>query len=311
MLLLPLLATLALLGQTPASTEAPISVVIAPPEAPGVPSAIVSFAEEHVYEQLKTQGLTVVSAAELSQTLPAAERKTVFGCSRQDASCRITLGEAAQADVVMLVELVQFLSGYRVALKAYTTRDGELLADYFVPGVRDDQLLDAFTLATEKVLPVVRRTLRPQSVVPGPTNPTNPTTLPPRTTPQTPQVTLPLTPVPEVKVTRSAAPGWAWVPAAGGAVLLGVGGYFYWQASKADASLRKDTLDRDKATALANSGQRSQQISAVAAGVGAAGVVTTGLIYLLSGRTEVAPGVRTAAMLTPSGAMVGVVGTLP
>ena len=43
-----------------------LTVLIAPPEAAGVPSHIVSFAQEHVYEQLKSQGLQVVRASELS-----------------------------------------------------------------------------------------------------------------------------------------------------------------------------------------------------------------------------------------------------
>ncbi|MFY0526159.1 hypothetical protein ACN28I_24435 [Archangium gephyra] len=160
---LSLLATLVVLGQAPATSEAPLTVLIAPPEAAGVPSHIVSFAQEHVYEQLKTQGLQVVRASELSQRLPPAQRKTVLGCNRLEAACRITMGEAAQADAVVIAELVQFLSGYRVGLKAYATRDGEQLSEHYVPGVREDQLLDALTQASEKVVPPVRRALRPSS----------------------------------------------------------------------------------------------------------------------------------------------------
>ncbi|HYO55771.1 hypothetical protein [Archangium sp.] len=295
---LSLLATLAVLGQAPATSEAPLTVLIAPPEAAGVPSHIVSFAQEHVYEQLKTQGLQVVRASELSQRLPPAQRKTVLGCNRLEAACRITLGEAAQADVVMITELVQFLSGYRVGLKAYATRDGEQLAEHYVPGVREDQLLDALTQASDKVVPPVRQALRPSSV---PVVEAPPPLLPP------------VPPKPEVTASRSGAPGWAWLPAAGGAVLLGVGTVFYVQASN-DYKALKDlrVTDPEDGARLRDSGKRSQLLSQVAYGVGAAGVVTTGLIYLLSGKDKGAPmQVRPTVSVGNGGGMLGVAGTLP
>jgi hypothetical protein len=299
---LPLLATLVVLGQAPASAEATLTVLIAPPEAAGVPSHIVSFAQEHVYEQLKTDGLQVIRASELSQRLPPAQRKSVLGCNRLEAACRITLGEAAEADAVMIAELVQFLSGYRVGLKAYATRDGELLAEYYVPGVREDQLLDALTQASEKVVPQVRQALRPHltPVVQTPTR---------TETPVKPVVAEPV-----VTARRSSAPGWAWVPAAGGAALLGVGTFFYVQAGKDFQALTDPTLsDRNLGLKLRESGKRSQMLSGVAGAVGAAGVVTSGLIYLLSGKEE--PGnpmqVRPTASVGNGGGSVGLMGTLP
>jgi len=300
---LSLLATLVVLGQAPATSEAPLTVLIAPPEAAGVPSHIVSFAQEHVYEQLKTQGLQVVRASELSQRLPPAQRKTVLGCNRLEAACRITMGEAAQADVVMIAELVQFLSGYRVGLKAYATRDGEQLSEHYVPGVREDQLLDALTQASEKVVPPVRRALRPSS---EPLVEVQPQPLP----------TLPVQPVPvkpEVTASRSNAPGWAWMPAAGGAVLLGVGTVFYVQASNDYAALKaKRVSGPEDGARLRASGEQSQWLSRASFAVGAAGVVTTGLIYLLSGKDPGTPSpVRPTASVGNGGGMVGVAGTLP
>lgn len=298
---LTLLATLAVLGQAPASSEAPLTVLIAPPEAAGVPSHIVSFAQEHVYEQLKTHGLQVVRASELSQELPPAERKTVLGCNRLEPACRITLGEAAEADVVLISELVQFLSGYRVGLKAYATRDGELLAEHYVPGVREDQLLDALTRACDKVVPPVRQALRPSGtpVVQTPTQ-------------TTPPPLQPVRPGSEVTATRSGAPGWAWMPGAGGAVLLGVGTYFLVQAGNDYRALKNlDIKDADEGAQRLKSGKNAQLLSRGAYALGAAGVVTTGLIYLLSSKDEGAPKVRPTASVGPGGGMVGVAGTLP
>ncbi|PTL81485.1 hypothetical protein [Vitiosangium sp. GDMCC 1.1324] len=298
---LTLLATLVVLGQAPASSEAPLTVLIAPPEAAGVPSHIVSFAQEHVSEQLKTQGFQVVRASDLSQQLPPAQRKTVLGCNRLEAACRITMGEAAQADVVLITELVQFLSGYRVGLKAYATRDGELLSEHYVPGVHEDQLLDALTESSEKVVTQVRQALRPVAapVVQAP--------------PPTKQPVQPLQPTrPEVTATRSGAPGLAWVPAAGGAVLLGVGTYFYLQAGADYRKLKEmNVTGPEDGAALVQSGKRSQLLSQGAFALGAAGVVTTGLIYLLSGKGEGEQKVRPTASVLNGGGVVGVAGTLP
>ncbi|OJT25323.1 hypothetical protein BO221_11910 [Archangium sp. Cb G35] len=300
---LSLLATLVVLGQTPTTSEAPLTVLIAPPEAAGVPSHIVSFAQEHVYEQLKTQGLQVVRASELSQRLPPAQRKTVLGCNRLEAACRITLGEAAQADVVMIAELVQFLSGYRVGLKAYATRDGEQLSEHYVPGVREDQLLDALTQSSDKVVPPVRRALRPslEPIVEAPVQPTTATPLQP----------VPVKP--EVTASRSGAPGWAWLPAAGGAVLLGAGTLFFMQAGNDYKALQaRQFTDPSEGERLRDSGARAQWLSRGSFAVGAVGVVTTGLIYLLSGKNEGSPSqVRPTASVGNGGGMVGVAGTLP
>lgn len=308
---LSLLATLVVLGQAPASSEAPLTVLIAPPEAAGVPSHIVSFAQEHLYEQLKTQGLQVVRTSELSQRLPPAQRKKVLGCNRLEPACRVRLGKAAQADVVMIAELVQFLSGYRVGLKAYATRDGELLAEHYVPGVREDQLLDALTQASEKVLPPVRQTLRPSPapVVQAPPPPVKD----PVTAPVKDPVTAPVQPRPELTASHSGTPGWAWMPAAGGAVLLGVGTYFLVQADKDFHTLKDMKIDGPEDGArLRDSGKRSQLLSQGAYALGAAGVVTTGLVYLLSGKDKGEPvPVRPTASVGNGGGMVGVAGTLP
>ena len=301
---LPFLATLLVLGQGPATSEAPLTLLIAPPDAAGVPSHIVSFAQEHVNEQLRTQGLLVVRASELSQRLPPTQRKAVLGCNRAEAACRITLGQAAEADAVLIVELVQFLSGYRVGLKAYATRDGELLAEHYVPGVREDQLLDALTQASERVVPKVRQALRPTSSTPLAQTPP-----PPQDTPLEPV----RPPPPPKKVRRSNAPGWAWMPAAGGAVLLGVGTAFYLDAGNNYRQLTDETLaDKQKGVDLLAAGTRSQNLSRAAYALGAAGVVTTGLVYLLSGTREEDPvQVRPTASVGTQGGMIGLVGTLP
>ncbi|OJH36135.1 hypothetical protein [Cystobacter ferrugineus] len=302
---LSLLTTLVVLGQAPATipSASPLTVLIAPPDAAGVPSHIVSFAQEHVYEQLKTEGLQVIRASELSQGLPPAQRKAVLGCNRLEAACRITLGEAAVADVVMIAELVQFLSGYRVGLKAYATRDGELLAEYYVPGVHEDQLLDAFTEASNKVLPPVLRALRPSQEPVAQTPAVTPTPVPGATGPLTPGVAT----------VRQGTPEWAWMPAAGGAVMLGLGTFFTIQAGNNHYRLTNTKFDNAMdARSERDAGIRNQALGTTAFVLGAAGVATTGALYLLKGKSplDYLP-VRPTASVGPSGGSVGLVGTLP
>lgn len=288
---LPLLTTLVLLGQAPASSEVPLSVLIAPPDAAGVPSHIVSFSQEHVYEQLKLHGLRVVRTAELARRLPPSQRKRVLGCNRLEPACRMSLGEAAQVEAVVVVELAQFRSGYRVALKSYAASDGAPLAEQSLPGVREELLLDTLTEASEKLVPQVRQALRP----------------PP------PLVQAPDTPLePEAPAAppalSSGPPGWAWVPAAGGAALLGAGTYFLVQAHRDFTTLQgQGPVD---GYTVAESGKRAQNLSRAAFALGAAGLVTSGLIYLLADEAPSAE-VRPTATVGPEGAMVGVTGTLP
>jgi hypothetical protein len=308
---LPLLATLALLSQTPGSTGSPLSVLIAPPEAAGVPSHIVSFAQEHLYEEFKADGFQVVRSSELAQGLPPAQRKQVLGCNRLEAACRVMLGEAAVTDVVMIAELVQFLSGYRVGLKAYDTRDGALIAEHYVPGVPEDQLLDAFTQASDKVLPAVVHKLRPESARPTTQKPAV-TTAPPSVSGKPGDAPVVVPPGgPTVAEQRKGGAGWAWVPAAGGVVLAGVGTYFFVQAGKDYTALKNDQFTDGQAAAnLRDAGQRKQWLSAGAFALGAVGVVTTGILYLSSSGDKGA-GLHPTAALGKTGGMVGVVGTLP
>ncbi|HEX8441825.1 MAG TPA: hypothetical protein VF697_42480, partial [Archangium sp.] len=112
---------------------------------------------------------------------------------------------------------------------------------------------------------------------------------------------------------RSSAPGWAWAPAAGGAVLLGVGTLFYVQAGKDFRALTDPTLqDRNLGLKLRESGKRSQMLSGAAGALGAAGVVTSGLIYLLADKDKGDPvQVRPTASVGNGGGSVGLMGTLP
>jgi hypothetical protein len=281
-------------------------VLFAPPEAAGVPSHIVSFAQAHVYEQLKQQGLRVVSTTELSQRLPASQRKTILGCNRSQAWCLSLLGEVANTEVVLTLELVQFVSGYRVGLKAFKTRDGSKVAEQFRSGVKETEILDALTDVGKQVVDQTLQQLRPAPSAPVVEAPRKPEK---DTKDQKGGQETKDTPTAEASA-RGGAPGWAWVPAAGGAVLAGAGTYFILEAGKAHRQLTGPGGQGSvpNGPQLVENGKRLQTLSAFSYAAGAAGVLTTGLIYLLADKKA---DVQPTVSVGPGGARVGVAGTLP
>ncbi|WP_224248588.1 hypothetical protein [Hyalangium gracile] len=326
-MLTPLLLTLVVLQQAPASPPAPIPVLIAPPDTAGVPGHVVEFAQEHVADQARAKGLTVIRMKDFIRKVPAARRRTLLRCKRTDLKCLTALGQAARSEVVLVAELLQRMDGYRVGTKVYKTQDGGLVAEHLIPGVREDGMLDALTQSLDVVVPAVMRELRPGSLPPLETKPPEvkpPEVKPPETPtetkpPETPTETKPteVKPPPLVekppearKEPEPSGRRWAWAPAAGGVVFAGAGTYFYLQAKDDYDTLTTQggngqLLDGSK---LASDGKRNQLLSRVSFGLAAAGIVTSAVLYLLP--AEKAP-VSPTVSVGPGGGMVGVVGTLP
>ncbi|XXF78857.1 hypothetical protein P2318_03595 [Myxococcaceae bacterium GXIMD 01537] len=315
-MLTPLLTVLVLLAQAPApaSPDAPLSVLIAPPDAAGVPSHLVEFSQEHVSEQLKSRGLKVVRTQDALKKFPVTRRRRLLKCIQTERRCLQSLGEASKTEVVLVAELTQMVGDYRVGTKVYTVKEGALVAEHLVPGVREDGMLDALTEALDKVVPQVRRTLRPGSEPEPQPEPVKPpvTQVQPEVKPvdKGPIVTPPPAEVHEPA--RSAGlRRWAWAPAAGGAVFAGVGTYFWLDAKKQHERLvgQGAPLSAEEAKTAADRGRSSQNLSRIALGVGAAGLVTGAVFYLFPGDEKAA--VRPTAALGPGGGMIGVAGTLP
>ncbi len=310
-----------MLNQAPAAPGEPITALIAPPDTAGVPAHVVEFAQEHVAEQARSKGLTIIRMKDFIRMLPASKRRALLKCKRTELRCLTALGDAAKSEVVLVAELLQRKDGYRVGTKIYKTEDGGLMAEHLIPGVREDGMLDAITQSLDVVVPQVIKQLRPsaeppptevkpppEQTQPPPPEPTQPP--PPEPTQPKPE---PLQPKPEPlqpKPEPSKRP-WAWAPAAGGAVFAGVGTLFYLQAKDKHNALstggsQETPLDGDK---LASEGRRAQNLSRVAFGLGAAGVVTSVVLYLLP--TKETLQVTPSVTVGPGGGMVGLAGTLP
>lgn len=321
-MLIPFLAALTLVvAQAPAppSSAKPVTVLLAPTDvARGTPRYLVGLAQEHVAEQLKARGLEVVRVEDVTRTLPRKQRAAMTLCKRTQPACIASLGVAAKTDVVMVTEVVPYLSGFKAGVRVYTARDGAPLTEHSVPEVKKNQVMDALTQSLNEVVPITLRVLRPEPVAPPPVTPPvaqqTPNVTPEEKQPVpgpdlTPGVQPPsqmdLTDTP--KVETSGRRKWAWVPAAGGVVLAGAGTVFFVQSRGKLRDLNTHTYpDLKDAQDVRDSGKRSQTLGVVGMGVGAAAIAAGALMYFLPVKqTNVQPTVT----LTPQGGGLSFAGT--
>ena len=320
-MLIPFLAALTLVvAQAPAppSSAKPVTVLLAPTDVTrGTPRYLVGTAQEHVAEQLKARGLEVIRVEDVTRTLPKKKRTAMMRCNRTQPSCIASLGVAAKTDVVMVTEIGPYLNAYKAGVRVYTAQDGAPLVEQSVPGVSEDQVLDALNKSLDVVVPRTLRVLRPEPVAPPPVTPPvaqqTPNVTPgvkqpvpgPDLTPGVqPPTELGLTDTPKVET-----PGrrkWAWVPAAGGVVLAGVGTVFFVQSRSKYNELTEGTGPLPNGQDVKSSGKRSQTIGVVGIGVGAAAIAAGALMYFLPVKqTNVQPTVT----LTPRGGGLSLAGT--
>ncbi len=96
-----LLVTLTLAAQAPAApSQAPITVLVAPPDAAGAPPHVIEFAQEHVAEQLKSRGVKVVRVEDVTRSLSSSRRRALLRCNRTEPACLRSLGAVGKAEVV-------------------------------------------------------------------------------------------------------------------------------------------------------------------------------------------------------------------
>ncbi|WP_375743025.1 hypothetical protein NR800_31350 [Corallococcus interemptor] len=324
-MLIPFLAALTLVvaqAPAPASSAKPVTVLLAPTDATrGTPRYLIGIAQEHVAEQLKARGLEVIRVEDVTRTLPKKQRTAMMRCKRTQPACIASLGAAAKTDVVMVTEVLPYLNGYKAGVRVYTAQDGAPLTEHSVPEVKKDQVMDALTRSLDEVVPITLRVLRPEPVAPPPVTPP--------VAQQTPHVTPGVKqPVPGPDLTPSVQPPtalgvtgdgskvetpgrrkWAWVPAAGGVVLAGVGTVLYVQSRGKLSDLNTNEYpDLQDAEKVRDSGKRSQTLGVAGIGVGAAAIAAGALMYFLPVKqTNVQPSVT----LTPQGGGLSFAGTWP
>ena len=219
----------------------------APAPAPQAPQPAIAL---HV-PALEAAGVPAHVVEFCQEHLYGELQRQGFTVLRADASS----AERARARAVVVGELVLFPSGFRVTARARAADDGQVLAEHVTQNVPEQRLLDALTEAVNALAPQLRARLAPAPV--------------PLATPA---------PRPERPLRK-----WAWIPAAGGAVLLGTGTAFLFQARAKQRELEGPQGGGEPVdgAAVASAGERAQTLSRVSYGLGGALVAAGAALYFL------------------------------
>jgi len=205
-----------------------------------------------------------------------------FAVTRADASEESL--RSASAPAMVVGELVLFPAGFRVTTRVRSAADGKLLAEHVSESVPEQRLLDALTEGVEALAPRLHAQLAPVAPVAA-------------------------APAPARPLRR-----WAWAPAAGGTVLLGLGTVFLLQARSRQRELEgartpgAPVLDGES---VARSGRRAQTLSRLSYAVGGAGVLAGAALYFLPVERLWGGGKEQKLRLQVSPGGVGVSGVLP
>jgi len=236
---------LMVLAATPKVASPAWNVVDVKPE-------LASFYAEQLADALRTEGLAVTTAADISTLLGNERQRQLLGCA-EAASCMAELANALGCDATLTVSLAKLGKGFRGVAKLMSSRDGTVLSSVRLDANGEAELSDQLVAAAK----TLAAPLQPSGA----------------TTTVTRKVTL--------------APKLWWLPGAVGVVAGGVGAALFVLANGKYADLARET-NATQGRQLANDGQALQTAAWVTTSVGVAAVVGS-LAWLLFGSTPVEP----------------------
>ncbi len=148
-----------------ALAASPQSITVAFPDAKGVnvDVGVVAFLGEHFAQELKREGLKVVTTREMSALLGMERQRQVLGCGDATSSCMAELASALGADVVMLTDLARLGDVVRLNVKAIAGKDGKTLSLYSDRVKDDDAAAESLTRAARQMAGELRQVLRGES----------------------------------------------------------------------------------------------------------------------------------------------------
>lgn len=275
--LAPLLLSLSAIAQTPP----PLRLAVPGIQGVNISEDVLSFYAEHLAQNLRAPGLTVVTAREIRTLLGLERQKALLGCQDQTNSCLAELANALGVDAVVLGDVAHFEDTFQLNVKVVSAADATLIAQGSRRVRGEVATLEAMTsLAHELGRAVFEKKGRP---VPA-----------------------------ELRATGSAGPSvktLGWLPLAGGAVVAGGGGVLLFLAQNDYSALTGPgtPLSEPEAQALREGGAGKQLAGGLCVAVGAT-AVAVGIGMLLFGPSE-APVVSVAPI--PGGAGLVLTGVLP
>lgn len=237
------------------------------------------FLNEHLAQQLKFEGLDVVTNKEIASLLGFERQKQLLGCGETSTSCMAELASALGVDGVVLGDLAKFGGKTQINLKILAARDGKTLAAFSDRVDGDEAVLDSLTrsaaVLARGVASALHRTLTSSNLSQSGNKPL-----------------------------------WL-VPGIAGLVAVGVGVGLFVSGGDDYTRLKSATpsapLILSDARTLRDGGSLKQSVGVACLGVGAAALVGAGL-WLALGRPE-----RSGVALVPGsdGAALVITGELP
>lgn len=230
-----------------------------------VAAELLDFSAEHVALALRKQGLTVVTQREIAAVLGLERQRQLLGCSDSDTSCTAELAGALGVDGTVMGSIARLDDIFQVQLKIVASSDGRVLAEHSATAENERALLTRLEEAAELLAAQVK---------------------PP--------------------VVHSAR-WYSWIPAAAGVAFAGAATAFWFDANAAHLELLATTgsaLSMETSAGLVTRGERSQLVSRIGFGVGAAALVGAVVLFLVGAEPAVSPTVLLDSQFTGVGVVV-------
>ena len=243
-----------------ALTAAPLKVGVPEFRGVNVSDQTISFYSEHFAQNLRTNGLTVVTSREIAAIIGMERQKQLLGCDEGN-SCLAELANALGADAIVLGDLGRFGNTFQANVKVLSASNGQVLA-------MGSQRVDGEVKVLDALAQLGRALSRAVFEESGRAR---------------------------TALARPSLRSWAWVPLVSGGLLAGGGAMLFGLARADHAALTGmgEPLSDAAAIALRDGGFAKQTAGVVGMAVGVAGL-GLGLAFLLLG----AP-VEAVVALTP------------
>lgn len=270
------------------ASSAPPKVAMPSLSVIGFDDRLADFYAEHLAQQLKFEGLQIVTQKEIATLLGFERQKALLGCNEASSACVAELANALGADGVALGDIAKVGAKTQINLKVISAADGKTLSAFSERVEGEEAVLDALTRAAEKLAKGVAQSMG-RTIVP---------------------VALELrggTSEPAGKKT------W-WIPAVGGALVAGAGAILFVSGSSDYNKLMNATaaepIGVSEAQSLRDGGKLKEGLAVACFIAGGAAVAVGTVLFATSrGGSEKAPTV--SVVPGPGGGAVVVSGVLP
>lgn len=123
------LALLSLILSVAASAAAPpLRLAVPGMKGVNVSDEALSFYSEHLAQNLRAPGLTVITSREIGTLIGLERQKSLMGCKDDGSSCVAELANALGVDAVVLCDIARFDDTFQINAKVVSAADATLLA---------------------------------------------------------------------------------------------------------------------------------------------------------------------------------------